>query len=83
MPDFIARFVFLNVEDPHITGSIKHEDHVELHLCDKENNPIGQVKRFSGDQATLAVELYGSIMPNLLLANDSYMEYIRAGEKDK
>jgi hypothetical protein len=75
MREHIAYFKFLKARDQHATGRIGNGDHVELHLCDKHYRRIGQVKRFSGDWATLAIELYTSIMPDLLVSNNAYMDY--------
>lgn len=77
MHEHIAYFKFLKAKDKLATGRIGDKDHVELHLCDKHYRRIGQVKRFSKDRATLAVELYTSIMPDLLVSNNAYMDYLR------
>ncbi|OOQ89179.1 hypothetical protein PEBR_10955 [Penicillium brasilianum] len=77
MHEHIAYFKFLKAKDKLATGRIGDKDHVELHLCDKHYRRIGQVKRFSKDRATLAVELYTSIMPDLLVSNNAYMDYHR------
>ncbi|KAJ5312268.1 hypothetical protein N7508_003098 [Penicillium antarcticum] len=77
MPEHRAYFKFLKVRDHHATGRIGDKDHVELHLCDKHYRRIGQVKRFKGDYATLAVEMGTSAMSDIFAFNNAYMEYCR------
>jgi hypothetical protein len=71
----IGTFTFLNANQPRAKGTIEEGDNVELHLCDSNDEIIGQVKRYINDQSTLAVELRDCTMKYLFVTNNSFMRY--------
>lgn len=68
-------FVFQKAHQTSAKGTIDEGANVELHLCNDNDVPIGQVKRSINDESTLGVELYDCQLNFLFVTNNSYMRY--------
>ncbi|KAJ5108605.1 hypothetical protein N7456_005280 [Penicillium angulare] len=69
------KFVFLKTSQENSKGEIEPNASVELHYCNENDEPIGQVKRNINDEATLGVELYSSRIRSLYIVSNSTMTY--------